>query len=71
MKPRELFVAKVELGAYSTLTSDLGNLSEHQRGDPAIMRLWEELKGNLKEVQGWYMIRDDTLYSRNDRTHPY
>jgi hypothetical protein len=71
MKPRGLFVAKVEVGADSTLMRELGNLSGHQRGDPAIMRLREKLEGNLQEIQGKYMIRDDTLYSRNDRTDPY
>jgi hypothetical protein len=71
MKPRELFVAKVNLGADKTLVKELGNLSEHQRGDPAIKRLREKLERDGSKLQGRYMVRDDILYSKNDRTHPY
>jgi hypothetical protein len=71
LKPREIFVAKVNLGTDKKLMKELGNLSEHQRGDPVLMRIREELEKNPINLQDKYMTRNDVLYCKNDRAHPY
>jgi transposase InsO family protein len=71
IKPRELFVAKVDLGLDKTLMKQLGNLAEHQQGDPTLMKIREKVESNPTKVEGRYMIRDRVLYCKNDRTHPY
>jgi hypothetical protein len=71
MKPNEVLVGKVNLGTDRTLTKELGNLSEHQHGDPVLVKIREELARNPIKLQGEYMIRNNILYCKNDRTHPY
>jgi hypothetical protein len=44
MKPREIFVAAVDLGTDKTLMKELGKLSEHQLGDPVLLKIREELE---------------------------
>ncbi|PNF18243.1 hypothetical protein B7P43_G16458 [Cryptotermes secundus] len=69
MKPREMFVAKVDLGIDRTPMKELGNWSEHQLGDPTLMKIREELESNPTKLEGRYMLRDNILYCKNDRTH--
>jgi hypothetical protein len=71
MKPRELFVAKVDLGTDRTLKKELGNLSEHQLGDLNLRKLREEVEKDPTKLEGKYMIRNNILYCKNDRTHQY
>jgi hypothetical protein len=71
MKPSEILVAKVDPCTDRTLIKELGNLSEHQLGDPVLIKIREELERNPIKLQGRYMIRDNILYCKNDRTHPY
>jgi hypothetical protein len=71
MKSRELFVAKVDLGTDRTLMKELGNLLEHQLGDPILKRLREEVESDPTKLEGRYMVRSSILYCKNDRTHPY
>jgi hypothetical protein len=71
LRPNEVFVGKVNLRTDRTLMKQLGKLSEHQLGDPVLMRIRDELEQNPIKLQGKYMIRDNILYCKNDRTHPY
>jgi hypothetical protein len=48
---------------------ELGNLPEHQQGDPVLMKI--ELMRNPMDLQGKCMIHDDIMYRKNDRTYPY
>jgi hypothetical protein len=58
MKTREIFLAKVDLGTNKTLMKELGNLFEHQLGNPVLVRIREELKRNPIKLQDKYMIRN-------------
>jgi hypothetical protein len=71
MKPSEILMAKVDLGTDRTLVRELGNLSEHQLGDPVLIKIPEELERNPIKLHGRCMIRDNTLYCKNERTHTY
>jgi hypothetical protein len=71
MKPSEIFVAKVDLGTDKTLMIELGKLSEHQLGDPLLRKIREDVESNPIKLQGRYMIRDNNLYCKNDRTWVY
>jgi hypothetical protein len=71
LKPREIFVAGINLGTDKKLTKELGNLSEHQLGDPVLLKIREELERNPSKFQDKFMIRDKVLYCKNDRTYPY
>jgi hypothetical protein len=71
LKPKELFMAKIDLGADRTLIRELGNLSGHQLGDPAIRKLRDELERDPSKYRDKYMVREGILFCKNDRTHPY
>jgi hypothetical protein len=49
---------------------ELNKLSEHQKGDPVLMIIREELVKTPLKLQGKYKIDDDVLYCKNDRTYP-
>jgi hypothetical protein len=71
MKPSEILVAKVDLGTDRTLMKELGNLSERQLGDPVLIKIREELERSPIKLQGRYIIRDNVLYCKYDRTYSY
>jgi hypothetical protein len=60
-------MTKFQLGNDKALMKELGNLSEHQLGDPTLKKLREELESNPDKYKGRYMIRDNTLHCRNYR----
>jgi hypothetical protein len=64
-------VAKIDLGADRTLVRELGNLSEHQLGDPALRKLRDKLERDPSKFKDRYMVRDEVLFCKNDRTYPY
>jgi hypothetical protein len=56
---------------YTYIMKELGNLSEHHIGDPVLWKIREELEGNPIKLLRKYMIRNNILYCKNDRTHQY
>ncbi|XP_033608779.1 nucleoporin nup211-like [Cryptotermes secundus] len=52
LKPKELFVAIVDLGTDRTHMKELGNLSEHQLGDPALNKLRGRTGERPREIFG-------------------
>ncbi|PNF24082.1 hypothetical protein B7P43_G04703 [Cryptotermes secundus] len=71
LKPRELLVAKTDLGADWTLMRELGHLPEHQLGDPALKKLREQLERDPSMFRYKYMVRDQILFCKNDRTYSH
>jgi hypothetical protein len=71
LRPNEVYVRKVNLGTDKTLMKELGKLSEHQKGDPVLMKIRDELVKTPLKLQDKYKINDDVLYCKNDRTYPY
>jgi hypothetical protein len=71
LKPNEVYVRKVNLGTDRTLMKELGKLSEHQKGDPVLMKIRDEIVKHPTKLQEKYKIDDDVLYCKNDRTHSY
>lgn len=69
-RERELLIAKIDFGVNKTLLKELGNLSHHQLSDPVLAKIREQLKKKPNEYKDRYMIRDQVLLCRNDRTHP-
>jgi hypothetical protein len=70
-KHRELLVAKIHFGVDNTLLKELGNLSQDQILDPALIKIHEQLERDPSVCKGKYMIRDHVLLCRNDRMQPY
>jgi hypothetical protein len=60
-RSNEVYVRKVNLGTDKTLMKELGNLSEHQKGDPVLMKIRDELAKNPINLQEKYKIDDDVL----------
>jgi hypothetical protein len=71
MKPRELCVAKLDLGTDKKLMKELSNLLEHQLGDPVLTKIREELERDPIKLKDKYMIRDNVLYCKDDRAYLY
>jgi hypothetical protein len=71
LQPKQLFVAKTDLGADKTLMREFGNLSEHHLGDPTLKKLRDELEEDPSKYRDKYTVRDQLLFCKNDRTHPY
>jgi hypothetical protein len=69
--PREIFVAKLDLGIDKTLLKELGSLAKHQLADPVLAKIREKLESDLGKIKERYMIRDHVLYCKDSRTHPY
>jgi hypothetical protein len=70
-KPKEIFVAKIDLGFDKTLKKELANLSKHQLADPTLRKIREELEGDTFKHKESYMIRNHVRYRKDNRTHPY
>jgi transposase InsO family protein len=70
-KPKEIFVAKIDLGLDKTLKKELASLSEHQLADPTLREIRQELERDPSKYTERYMIRDHVLYRKDNRTHPY
>jgi hypothetical protein len=71
LKPHEVNVRKVNLGTDKTLMKELGSLSVHQRGDPILAKIRDELVKHPLKLKEKYKIHDGVLYCKNDRTYPY
>jgi transposase InsO family protein len=70
-KPKEILVAKIDLGLDENLKKELASLSKHQLADPTLRKIREELESDPVKLKERYMIRDHVLYRKDDRTHPY
>jgi hypothetical protein len=70
-EPKEVLVAKIDLHAGTSLEKELKNLFKHQENDPPLARLRAETLKDPTKWQDRYMMRNEVLYCKNDRTHPY
>jgi hypothetical protein len=70
-KPREMLVAKIDLGLDKTLQKEIYDLSKQQATDPVLMEIRGELERNPAANKDRYMLRNQVLHCKDHRTHPY
>jgi hypothetical protein len=70
-KPKEIFVAKIDLGINKALLKELDSLAKHQLSDPVLAKIWEDLEKGCSTYKGRYMIRNHILHCKDNRTHLY
>jgi hypothetical protein len=70
-KPREILIAKIDLLVDKNLKKELDNLDQHQSSDPKLRELRTRLERDPATVNDRYLLKNDILYSKNDKAHPY
>jgi hypothetical protein len=68
---KEIFVGKINLGVDLTVKKELGSLAKHQSSDQLLVKIREQLERDPSAYTGRYMLRNDVLYCKDDRMHPY
>jgi hypothetical protein len=69
--PKEIFVGKINLDIDQTVKKELGNLAKHQSSDPLLAKIRESLEEDPSSSNEKYMLRDDILYCKDSKMHPY
>jgi hypothetical protein len=63
-------VSKTDFGIDKPLLKEISDLSKHQFSDSFLTKIREKYEGDPSKYDR-YMIWDQVLFCKNDRTHPY
>jgi hypothetical protein len=70
-KPKDIFVSAINLNLDPRLKKDLKDLAKHQLEDPKVREIRQSVKAGIPPRAINFMIKDDVLYHKDDRSHPY
>jgi hypothetical protein len=70
-KPKDIFVSAINLKLDPNLKKDLKDLAKHQLEDPQVREIRQSVEAGVPSRADRFMIKDDVLYHKDDRSHPY
>jgi hypothetical protein len=70
-KPKEIFVSTINLNLDPHLKKELKDLAKYQLEDPRIKKIRQSLEASTFARTDKFMLKDQVLYHKNDRSHPY